>query len=149
MYWPFVLGGLFGIILPDVDHILYVYFIKPQDLSSQRVNYLVNKKELIRGVELLYETRNERKGLIFHSILFQLIFLVLTFWIVSSSGSFFGMGLTLSFALHLSVDQLIDITELGNLDNWFSNLPFKLDLKQSKIYTGTVAAMVLIFGMFL
>lgn len=147
--WPFWIGGLVGIILPDLDHVIYVYFIKPQDLTSQRINYLIDKKEFVRSVELLYETRNERKGLIFHTIFFQLIFLVLTFWVLTSSGSLFGWGLTLSFAIHLSVDQIIDIMELKNLENWFNYLPFKLDIKQSQIYVGVASTLVLLFGILL
>jgi hypothetical protein len=146
VYWQFWLGGLLGVILPDIDHIIYVYFIKPTDLTSQRVNYLVNKKELLRSVELLYETRNERKGLIFHTIFFQLIFFILTFWMLSSSGSYFGRGLVLSFILHLSVDQLIDLTELKNLENWFTYLPFKLDFNQCKKYWIASTAVIVLLG---
>jgi len=148
-YWPFWIGGLLGVFLPDIDHIIYVYFVQPQELTSQRVGYLMDKKEVKRSVELLYETRSERRGLIFHTIFFQIIFLVLTFWMMSSSGSLFGQGLVLSFALHLSVDQIVDLTEMGNLSNWFKNLPFSLDLKQSQIYWLTSTALVVLFGFFL
>jgi len=107
-YWPFLVGGLLGTILPDVDHLIYVYFLSPQDLTSQRVSYLLEKKDVLRSISLLYETRTERKGLIFHSTVFQLIFWILTFLVVSSSGSIFGRGLVLAFSLHLIVDQAID-----------------------------------------
>jgi hypothetical protein len=145
-YWSFWFGGLVGVVMPDLDHLIYVYFIKPTDLTSQRINYLVNRKELTRSVELMYETRSERKGLVFHTIFFQLIFFVLTFWMLSSSGSYFGRGLVLSFILHLSVDQLIDFNDMQNLENWFTNLPFKLDLKQSKNYWMISTAIILLFG---
>ncbi len=148
-YWPFWLGGIAGIILPDIDHLIYVYFVKPQDLTSQRVGYLVNKKEIGRGVELLYETRNERKELIFHSVFFQVIFLVLTFWMISSSTSFFGRGLVLSFALHLSVDQTIDLTELKSFDNWLKNSPVYLNFRNAKIYTLATVLLVCMFGFLL
>ena len=146
MFW---LGGLIGIIMPDLDHVIYVYFIKPTDLSSQRVNYLVNKKALLRGVELLYETRSERKGLIFHTIFFQAIFFILTFWMLTSSGSLFGKGLVLSFMLHLSIDQLIDLNDTINLENWFTNLPFKFDFKQSKKYWMISTAVIGVMGILL
>lgn len=133
-------------VLPDIDHLIYVYFIKPTDLTSQRINYLVNKKSLSRSVELLYETRSERRGLIFHTIFFQAIFFVLTFWMLSSSGSYFGRGLVLSFILHLSVDQLMDLNDDKSLDNWFTNLPFKLDYKQSKKYWIISTAVILLIG---
>jgi hypothetical protein len=142
----FIFGGLIGTFLPDLDHIIYIYFIKPQDLTSQRVNYLVNKNELVRGVELMYETRTERRGLIFHTILFQGIFFVLMFLMLSSSASLFGRGLVLSFMLHLSVDQMIDLKEVNGLENWFKDLSFTLDLTKSKIYWITSSVVVLLMG---
>jgi hypothetical protein len=142
----FWFGGLLGIILPDLDHFLYVYFIKPTDLSSQRINYLVNKKEIMRSIDLLYETRDERRGLVFHTIFFQLIFFVVTFWILSSSGSLFGKGLALSFIFHLSIDQLIDLNSIKSLENWFTYLPFMFDFKQSRKYWVISTAIIFLIG---
>ncbi len=142
----FVLGGLIGIVLPDLDHLIYAYFVHPQDLSSQRIDYLVKSKDLRRGAELLYETRSERRGLIFHSILFQGLFFIVLFWVLSSSGSLLGRGVALSFALHLAVDQLIDLTEMKSLENWFTNLHFKPDPKQSKNYLIASSAVLLLMG---
>ena len=147
-YWPFWLGGILGIFLPDLDHLIYAYFVKPQELTSQRVGYLINKNDIKRTVELLYETRSERNGLIFHTVFFQIIFLILTFWIWSSSGSLFGKGLVLSFALHLLVDQIVDLTETGSFDNWQKDLPFKFDLDKAKIYWLVNLILVLGFGFF-
>ena len=107
-YWPFLVGGILGTLLPDIDHLIYVYFLSPQDLTSQRVSYLLNKRDVGRSLSLLYETRSERKGLIFHSTVFQIIFWVLTFLVVTSSGSIFGWGIVLAFSLHLILDQWID-----------------------------------------
>jgi hypothetical protein len=141
----FWLGGLLGIILPDIDHVLYVY-LKPQELTSQRAWYLVDKKNFWRTIQLLYETRSERKDLIFHSILFQAIFLIVLFWVMTSSGSLFGRGFALSFALHLSIDQLIDFDKTGSLENWFTNLPFRFDMSKSKNYWMISTAVTLLLG---
>jgi len=148
-YWPFWLGGLVGVFMPDLDHLIYVFFLGPQELTSQRVGFLWGKKEYKRLVELLYETRSERKGLIFHTIFFQVIFLVLTFWMMSSSSSLFGRGMVLSFAMHLSVDQLVDITEMGNLGNWTKFLPIDLDSGKSKICWAVGMLLVVIMGLFM
>jgi hypothetical protein len=145
-YWPFWLGGLIGLVLPDLDHFLYAYFIHPQDLSSQRVNHLLQNSQVKRSVELLYETRNERRGLIFHTVLFQAIFFILTFWMLSSSGSMLGKGLVLSFALHLAVDQLIDLTETQSMENWFKNLPFNMDYAQSKNFWIATTTITILLG---
>lgn len=149
LYWPIWLGGVVGMFLPDIDHILYVLLLRPEELTSQRFAFLLGKKETWRAIEILYETRSERRGLIFHTILFQLIFLVLTFWMVTSSGSIFGKGLALSFAMHLVVDEIVDLTETGNLDNWLKLSPIKLDLTQSKTYWVVMLGLVLLMGLFI
>lgn len=148
-YWPFWLGGIFGTLLPDIDHVIYFYLISPRDLTSQRFNYLVQRTEIKRMLTLLYETRGERKGLIFHSVFFQIIFIILTFWMLSSSSSLFGRGMVLAFALHLSIDQIMDLTDLGSFDNWVKMFPVQLDLKNAKIYTFASILLVCLFGFFL
>ena len=146
-YWPFWLGGVVGVFMPDMDHLIYVFFLGPQELTSQRVGFLWGRKEYKRLIELLYETRSERKGLIFHTIFFQTIFLVLTFWIMSSSSSLFGKGLVLSFALHLSIDQLVDMFEMKSLGNWTKFLPIDLDFGKSKIVWAVGALLVVTMGL--
>lgn len=147
--WEFWLGGIFGSVLPDLDHIIYFYFVSPSDLTSRRFDFLAHRKAFRRMIDLLYETRTERKGLIFHTILFQLIFLVLTFWMLSSSGSLFGKGMVLAFALHLSIDQAIDLEETKNLNTWENYLPVSFDYKQARRYWWIILGLILIFGVFL
>lgn len=147
--WGFWLGGIIGNVLPDLDHVIYFYFVSPTDLTSQRFDFLAHKKSFGRMIELMYETRSERHGLIFHTIFFQIIFLILTFWMLSSSGSLFGKGLVLSFALHLSIDQLLDLTETEHLNNWMKYLPFKLNGDQTRLYWLGSTVLLLIFGFLL
>ena len=146
--WGFWLGGIVGTVLPDIDHIIYFYFVGPQELTSKRFDYMAHNHKVKRMLELLYETRTERNGLIFHTIFFQIIFLVLTFWMLSSSGSLIGKGLVLAFALHLAVDQMVDTEEVGSLKNWMKNLPFSLDTKQTKTYLYVSALLLLLLGVF-
>jgi hypothetical protein len=121
-------------MLPDLDHVIYFYFVRPTDLTSQRFDFLLQRKEIWRMIQLLYETREERMGLIFHTFVFQILFLVLTFWLLTSSGSIFGRGLVLAFSMHIVVDQLIDLQQMGNLGNWTKNFPLILDEQKTKIY---------------
>lgn len=100
----FCLGGLAGSFLPDVDHLLYVFVFRPLDISSQRVSFYLKNKQYKEALRFLYDTRFERGDLIFHSLNFVIIFGLLTFWVTSSSGSFFGNGLVLGFWLHLTID---------------------------------------------
>lgn len=102
-YWPMYLGGLIGLFLPNLDYLLYIFVFKPFELTSQRVSTLIKEKRYKEAITLLYDTRDERKNLIFHSTNFQLIFAVLTFWVISSSGNLFGRGLVLGFFLNLVI----------------------------------------------
>lgn len=147
-YWPLWLGGVAGTLLPDLDHLIYIFLLRPYELTSQRATHLLSEKEVVRTLELLAETRYERKDLIFHTLLFQIIFLILTFWIVTSSGNLFGRGLVLAFSLHLIIDQIVDLMETGGLVNWFKNVPFSLDKEKSIYYCSAVLFLILIFGIF-
>ncbi len=133
-YWPLLVGAIIGTFLPDIDHLVYVYLLMPQDLTSQRVNHLVTQRDIGRSVSLLYETRGERKNLIFHSAFFQAIFWILTFLVVSSSGSVFGRGIVTAFSLHLILDQVMDFRELGSLDNWLTQIKISLPRERTTAY---------------
>ena len=152
-FWPLWLGGVVGTFLPDVDHLIYIYFFGPQEVTSQMVSHKLAKRDIWGTLNLLADTRSERTRLVFHTALFQIIFLVLTFLVVTSSGSVFGRGLVLAFSLHLSVDQIVDIMETGGLDNWFRQFGFPrvggLDRKRAMYYWGLGLAIVLFFGFLL
>lgn len=137
-----------GTILPDIDHLLYLY-LRPQELTAQRVGFLIDKHEVKRVLTLLYQTRSERRDLIFHTGFFQLIFLVLTFWILTSSGSLFGRGLVLAFSLHLLIDQIVDLTEMQSFDNWLKYSPWAVDLSKAKLYWLVMVLLLCLFGFLL
>lgn len=150
-YILFLVGGIIGTLLPDVDHLIYVYAFSPQDLTSQRVNLKLQNRDVKGTLALLYSTRSERKKLVFHTAFFQIIFLLLAFLVISSSGNVFGTGLVLAFALHLSVDQIIDLDSTDTLNNWFSQPPLNisLDKEKSLFYWLGILVLILIFGFLL
>lgn len=148
-YWPFWAGGVLGTILPDLDHILYVFFLRPQEYVSQRFNHMIGQRDLWGSISLLAETRNERTKLIFHTALFQIIFLILAFLIVTSSGSIFGRGIVLAFLLHLTVDEVVDLMEMGSLENWFRQTPIVLNKNQINLYLAINVGILLLFGFLL
>lgn len=120
-HWPFLLGGAIGTYLPDIDHLIYAYFLSPQDLTSQRVNYSLKNQDIGKSVQLLYETRYERTKAIFHTAFFQIIFLILTIFVFTSTASLFGKGLVLGFSVHLLIDELVDFMDTGTFSNWFKS----------------------------
>jgi hypothetical protein len=133
-YWPFWVGGIIGAILPVVDHLVNVLYLKPLDLSSQRVKYFIDLKQYSKALTMLRETEGERTGLILHTFYFQLIFVALAFLVITSSGSFLGRGIVLAFWLHLLLDQLFTFREKLSLDSWFAQMPFVMDKAKTTYY---------------
>lgn len=143
-YWQLWLGALLGTFLPDLDHLVYIYFLRPYELTSQRVGSLVAGRNFSGALSLLYTTRSERGKLVFHTVIFQLIFFALSFMILTSSGSLLGRGIVLAVLLHLVVDQLVDWLNTNLLTNWFRDVPFSFNQSQQKVYL--LAASLLTLG---
>lgn len=146
IYLPFWIGGFLGIFLPDMDHLIYIYFLRPHEVTSQRATRMLTRQEFSGATALLASTSPERKSLIFHSAFFQVVFALFAFFVVSSTGSFLGRGIVLAFMLHLIVDQLIDLLERDTLDGWFMQLRMTLDKEKATFYWFANLILLVIFG---
>ena len=145
-YIPFWLGGIIGTLLPDIDHLIYAYVLKPHEVTSQRVASLISQRQVGKTWDLIYSTRNERKDLVFHTAQFQLLFVVFAFFVITSSGSLLGTGIVLAFSLHLLIDQVMDLTQTGNFEVWFEKFPFALDSEQKRYFLIANGIIILILG---
>lgn len=146
IFLPLLAGGLIGAILPDLDHLIYIYLLKPTDPASISTTELIKNKRYKQALEFLTLTRSARKDLIFHNALFQLLFFVFAYLIVTSSINFFGKGLVLAFLVHLVVDQYIDLKANGNLNSWFTKFNFTMDKKQQTFYWVLSVIVIFIFA---
>ena len=127
-------GAVVGSILPDIDHLIYIYLSKPDESYSQEISSLINQRKFSLALDRISFARQDRKNLLFHNVLFQLLFIVFAYLVVSSNTNLFGRGLVLAFSLHLSIDQLIDLVKVGNIDNWFSNVKISLRKEQQTFF---------------
>jgi len=148
-YLPFFLGGILGTILPDTDHLIYIYFLRPKEAISQKATELFGKRQVIKAMEFLSRTRSQRTKLIFHTAYFQMLFLALSFLVITSSGSLLGRGIVLAFSLHLLIDSYIDYSSTGSLANWFRDVPITLNKNQEKALFIILFVLLLVFGVFL
>ncbi len=144
-YYELWIGGVIGTLLPDIDHLIYIY-LRPHELTSQRVSRKARSANVFEALELLAMTRSERNKLIFHTAPFQVLMTILCFLVVTSSNSLLGMGLALTFLLHLLVDQVLDLADQKNLANWFYQTPINLDIKKASLYWGVGVLALLILS---
>lgn len=94
-----IVGVVAGWVLPILDHVIYCYTY-PHELTSVRFAELVRGGKWSEAVRLLGMAVDERVKLILHGALFQSLFAVFSFWVVSSSGNSLGKGLVLGMMLN-------------------------------------------------
>jgi len=136
--------------MPYLDHIIYIYVFAPHELSSQRFVSYINQKNPAKALDFMVDSAHERSKLIFHTAYFNLVFIILTFWVITSSGSFLGRGIVLAFYLHLVIDQLEEVLNIKSLYSWFREIPSVtpewLNTRRTYWYLGINIGLLLLFG---
>ena len=116
LFW---IGGLIGSLLLDLDHLLYALWIYPQELTSLRVKRMLEQRRFQEAIELLVDTRQERKKMSFHSVIFQAVVPVFALFVLTSTGSMLGAGLVMGLYLRTLDEQFRDFRKRGNIESWF------------------------------
>lgn len=94
-------GGLIGAFLIEADHLFYVVWAYPQELTGMRVRRFLSQSRFWQAWLFLLETRHERTRLAFHNALFQSLFYLICFFVLTSTEGLLGAGLVLAMALQL------------------------------------------------
>jgi len=145
-YLPYLIGGVIGTLLPNVDYFIYHYYLRtPKNPSVDTIVNDVTSKEIFTNVAEASE-HAEEKPLILHSAHFLLIFLLFALLIVTSSSSLLGRGIVLGFLAHLLVDMYIDFREKKTIHHWFRKIPYELDARQEKWVMIISFVLLLVFG---
>lgn len=84
----------------------------------------------------------------FRSIIFQTLFLVVAFFIITSAGSFLASGLVLNFYLQLVLLEVGEWQLTGNVHNWYRLLPDHISDKSEKIGALAFATSFLVVSFF-
>lgn len=143
---PFWIGGLIGVFLPDVDQLVNAYFLKPNASDSRKTVSMIKEGKVGNVYMDMLNKRVSNKDLVFHNVLFQIVFSIFAFFVVSSGGSLLGSGIVLGFMLHLVVDQLTDKFELGNIADWFSTVRVNLSSRDQSFYLFFNVVVLFVFG---
>lgn len=149
------LGVLIGYYLPFLDHLFYAYIIRPGAEVSRNIRKLITVRNLFSIkrnkalVNYVNETKDQRDRLIIHTAYFQMVFALLTFFILSSSSSLFARGLVFGFSLKLFVEEVFEFYSTKKISKWFSEMPISLDTHKTKVYLYANVLVLLIFVLML
>ncbi len=113
----FVLGGLFGVIFLDLIEAVF----KMSPLATQG-------------------SLNSA----FKNVLVQAVLVPFGLFVITSSGSLFGVGLILSLFLSMIYRERLEFKETGNLNSWFWVIKTEITPKNQQIYL-TVMAVIFVF----
>lgn len=135
------LGMVFGWFLLKADRVVHAFFIEPQTQLSYHIRYLVKNLKPLKLLKLLKERKAEQKNLVFRSAVFQVVWLALAFFTLTSTTSFFGKGMILGLGLHLLFDEGKDLRYKGVsfVRDWlFWQVKREVTLKETKIFLGVM-----------
>jgi len=135
------LGALVGTMILDLDQVFYALVIYPEEKAKE----LWQQRKIRPLLEYLAETSLQRVRLTFHNALFQVGFLVFSFWVLTSTGGLFGKGLVMGANLHLLKDEfhLLLRGREEELRRWlFWPIKANVSLEGQKMF---VLAMFLVF----
>ena len=118
----FWLGVIIGTFLLHLDQAIYCFFQSSHEFSSQRIKRLWEQKDYRGAVTFLLETQEEREKLVFHSVLFQFVLLVASFFVLTSSASLLGKGVVMGLFLQSLIEQGRQLHSKGEINNWFWQL---------------------------
>lgn len=144
------LGISFGTFILDSDHLIYWFFLKPNTEESRLVKLTFKNHDFISIIKLINIGRLKHHNLIFHHYFFQIILVLFSLFIFTSTNNIFISGLVLSINLHLIIDELIDyLKDPKILQKWlFAREPNQLPVKFLGRYI-TVFVVIFLFFLFL
>lgn len=129
-------GGAVGWQLIRTDRLLWVYFSHPEEKMSLYIKNLIKKGNFKQAILDLEKYKDYQRHLSFRSALFQAVWVVLAFFAMTSTPSFFGKGLIMALGLHLLVDEWEDqLKNPQKLNSWlFWQIKRKITLQEQKTF---------------
>jgi len=136
------LGALVGTMILDLDQVFCALVIYPEEKALE----FWQQRKIKALLEYLAETYFQRVKLPFHNAIFQVGFLVFSFWVLTSTGGLFGKGLVMAGNLHLLKDELHLLLQKREeeLRHWFFwSVRQEVSFEKQKIFVGIMGIVFL------
>jgi len=120
-----------GSFFLDIDHLIFWFFLKPNLEESRLARLAIQKKDFQAVYRLLKASHRTHQNLIFHHYFFQVILVLFTVFILTSTNNFIIASFLVALNLHLIIDEVIDyIYDPKILQKWLfareaNQLPIK------------------------
>lgn len=139
------LGALLGAHFIKIDQLVYVFFTKPEDELSLEVKSLMSQKKYGEALDRLDLKIDLQTQLASRSLLFQLAWVGLAVFALTSTVGFFSKALIMGIGLKLLLEEWEDIWQ-GRDINWlFWQIKRQVSFKEQKrfLYIITIVFFIL------
>lgn len=100
-----ILGGIIGWLLVYFDYVAYIYILHPEAQISQYLKWQLGKKQFKAFWETLKRRQAEFDKLTTRGILFQLVWVVLAIFALTSTAGNFGKAVVMGLGLRVLVSD--------------------------------------------
>jgi hypothetical protein len=100
----FLIGVMIGFAVIYADRLLHAFYLYPDTEFNQLLQTEWKRKNVFGVWNLLIQAEGHQEKLLTRSILFLAVYAVLTFFVLTSTGSMVGIGLMLGMGLRYTVD---------------------------------------------
>lgn len=130
------LGLSLGSFFLDIDHLLFWLYLRPNLDESRQAQILWENRDFRGLIKLLEVTHKQHTSLIFHHYSAQIILLLISLFVFTSSDNSFTQGFLVAANFHLLADEIEDFRHnLPHLQNWlFARENKQLPLKYLRHY---------------
>jgi|CXWL01.1.fsa_nt_gi hypothetical protein len=115
------LGGMIGFLFVFGDRLVYAFMSNPDEALSIKLKELFGKGKIINALALALAEREKQDKLMMRSVLFVVVWAVLTVLTMTSVANIFSRGFMLGLGTHLVFDLGWDYWSKGQRDIgiWF------------------------------
>jgi len=99
-----ILGVFIGFQILFFDRVLHAFYLYPETEFNQLVRSLWANKDYVGVVKALVQAETLQEKLLTRSTLFLIVYLLMTVFVLTSTGSVIGIGLMLGMGLHYTYD---------------------------------------------
>jgi hypothetical protein len=143
------LGGLIGWYLLYLDQVIWVYFTHPDKDLSFNVKHLADEGDYKKAFLYLKNNRTYQKHLAFRNLYFQVAWIVLTLFTITTAVTLLGKAIVMSIGLHLLIEEWNSYQEKGHFNWLFWQMDKKLNSEGQKVYFVLIVSIFILFSLML
>lgn len=121
-----LLTGILGSLLPDFDHVLYIFIYGRKSEYSRFIRHFISQKQLKKTFWFCKNNHKLNTGLYSHNILTMILVLILSINAITIK-NYFLTTFFLAWSMHYLYDIFEDLLFFGKINkNWFLKFDKKI-----------------------